>query len=79
VGSLSQFEEYANPLLRAHLSAGNGVGGIGFLKAVEDADYFLHNVILLWLLVASRGSVPASEGARMEATGGGAPGLADLA
>jgi len=50
VGSLSQFEEYAGPLLRSQLSAGKGVGGIGFLKTVEDADYFLHNFILLWLL-----------------------------
>jgi hypothetical protein len=28
----------ANPLLRAHLSAGNSVGGIGFLKAVEKRE-----------------------------------------
>jgi len=49
VGSLSQFEEYAGPLLRGQLGAGKGVSGIGFLKTVEDADYFLHNVILLWL------------------------------
>ena len=49
VGSLSQFEEYASPLLRAHLTAGNGVGGVGFLEAVEDANYFLHNLILLRL------------------------------
>jgi hypothetical protein len=49
VGSLSQFEEYAGPLLRGQLSAGKGVGGIGFFKAVEDADYFLHNLILLRL------------------------------
>ena len=49
MGSLSQFEEYAGPLLRGHLSAGNGIGGIGFLKAVEDADHFIHNLILLWL------------------------------
>ena len=53
MGSLAQFEEYVDPLLRAHLSAGNGVGGIGFLKAVKDADYFLHSVILLWLLDCS--------------------------
>jgi hypothetical protein len=46
VGSLSQFEEYAGPLLRGHLSAGGSVGGIGFLKAVEDADYFLHTLNL---------------------------------
>ncbi len=49
MGSLSQFEEYADPLLRAHLTAGNGVGGIGFLEAVENADYLLHAFILLWL------------------------------
>ena len=48
MGSLSQFEEYAGPLLRGHLSAGKGIGGIGFLKAVENADYFLHNLILRW-------------------------------
>ena len=50
MGSLSQFEEYANPLLWAYLTAGHGVGSVGFLKAVENADYFLHNLILLWLL-----------------------------
>jgi hypothetical protein len=49
VGSLSQFEEYAGPLLRGHLSAGKGIGGIGFLKGVENADYFLHSPILRWL------------------------------
>ena len=49
VGSLSQFEEYASPLLRGHLSAGKGIGGIGFLKGVENSDHFLHNLILLWL------------------------------
>jgi hypothetical protein len=46
VGSLSQFEEYAGPLLRSHLSAGEGIGGIGLLKSVENADYFLHTLIL---------------------------------
>jgi hypothetical protein len=46
VGSLSQFEEYADPLLRGHLSAGKGIGGIGLLKAGENADYFLHDLIL---------------------------------
>jgi hypothetical protein len=50
VGSLSQFEEYAGPLLRGQLSAGKGVGVIGFLKTVEDADYFLHILILLWFV-----------------------------
>ena len=53
MGSLSQFEEYAGPLLRGQLSAGKGVRGIGFLKTVEDADYFLHDLILLWLLDCS--------------------------
>jgi hypothetical protein len=43
MGSLSQFEEYADPLLRGHLSAGKGIGGIGLLKAGENADYFLHH------------------------------------
>jgi hypothetical protein len=46
VGSLSQFEEYTGPLLRGHLSAGKGIGGIGLLKGVENADYLLHNSIL---------------------------------
>ena len=46
MGSLSQFEEYADPLLRGHLSAGKGIGRIGLLKSVENADYFLHNPIL---------------------------------
>jgi hypothetical protein len=60
VGSLSQFEEYTDPLLRAHLNTGNDVGGIGFFKAVKNSDYFLHILILLWLSVA--GAVPAGEG-----------------
>jgi hypothetical protein len=38
VGSLSQFEENVGPLLRGHLSAGKGIGGIGFLKGVKNAD-----------------------------------------
>ncbi len=46
MGSLSQFEEYAGPLLRGHLRARKDIGGIGFLKAVENADYFLHDLIL---------------------------------
>jgi hypothetical protein len=46
VGSLPQFEEYGGTLLRGHLSAGNDIGGIGFLKGVENADYFFHNLIL---------------------------------
>jgi len=27
------------------LSAGKGIGGIGFLEGVENADYFLHSFI----------------------------------
>jgi hypothetical protein len=46
VGSLSQFEENVGPLLRGHLSAGKGIGGIGFFKGVKNADYFFHNLIL---------------------------------
>ena len=46
MGSLSQFEEYAGPLLRGHFSTGKRVRGIGILKAVEKADYFLHTLIL---------------------------------
>ena len=49
MGSLPQFEEYGDPLLRGHLSAVKGIGGIGLLKGIEDADYFLHNLILPWL------------------------------
>jgi hypothetical protein len=45
-GLLPQLEEHAGPLLRGHLSAGKGIGGIGFLKAVENADYFIHNLVL---------------------------------
>jgi hypothetical protein len=47
VGSLPQFEEDLDPLLRGHLSAGKSIGGIGFFKGVKNADYFLHNLILL--------------------------------
>ena len=49
MGSLLQLEEYVGPLLRGQLSAGKRVGRIGFLKTVEDADYFLHELILLRL------------------------------
>jgi hypothetical protein len=49
VGSLSQFEEDADALLRGHLSARKGIGGIGFRKGVEHADNFLHSSILRWL------------------------------
>jgi hypothetical protein len=45
VGSLSQFEEYTDPLLRAHLNTGNDVIGIGFFKAIKNSDYFLHTLI----------------------------------
>jgi len=57
VGSLSQFKEYGGPLLRGHLSAGKGIGGIGFLKVVENADYFLHNLILRWLFDCGGGDL----------------------
>jgi hypothetical protein len=53
VGSLSQFEEYAGPLLRGHLSAGKGIGGVGFLEGVENAD-FLHNPILTDCSIVTR-------------------------
>ena len=46
MGSLSQFKEYRGPLLWGHLSPGKGIGGIGLLKGVENADYFLHDLIL---------------------------------
>jgi hypothetical protein len=61
VGSLSYFEEYTGPLLRGHLSAGKSVGGIGFLKAVEYADYFLHNPILRWLPDCGGGDLSTCE------------------
>jgi hypothetical protein len=48
VGSLSQFEENVGPLRRGHLSAGEGIRGIGFFEGVKNADYFLHSFILLW-------------------------------
>jgi len=46
VGSLSQFKEDGDTMLRGHLSAGKGVGGVGLLKAGENADYSLHNLIV---------------------------------
>jgi hypothetical protein len=55
VGSLSQFEEYAGALLRGHLSAGKSIGRVGFLKAVENADYFLHDLILRWMFDCGAG------------------------
>ena len=60
VGSLSQFKEYADPLLRGHLSAGKRIGGIGLFKAGENADYFLHDLILRWFFdygIACRASI----------------------
>ena len=63
MGSLSQFEEDVGPLLRGHLSAGKGIGGIGFFKGVENADYFLHNLILLWLFNSGGGGLAVSAGA----------------
>ena len=61
MGSLSQFEEDVGPLLRGHLSAGKGIGGIGFFKCVENADYFLHNFILLWLFNSGGAGLAVSE------------------
>jgi len=46
MGSFPQLEEYGDSLLRGHLNAAEGIGEIGFLKGVEDADYFLHSSIL---------------------------------
>ena len=46
MGSLSQFEENVDALLRGHLSAGKGIGGIGCFEGVKNADYFLHSFIL---------------------------------
>ncbi len=40
--SLPQFEEYGGPLWRGQSSAEKGIGGIGFLKGIEDAHYLLH-------------------------------------
>ena len=48
MGSLSQFEENVDALLRGHLSAGKGVRGIGCFEGVKNADYFLHSFILPW-------------------------------
>jgi hypothetical protein len=50
VGSLSQFKEDGGALLRGHLSAGKGVGGVGLVKTGENADDFLHNSIVRWFL-----------------------------
>lgn len=58
MGSLSQFEEYAGPLLLGHLSAGKGIGGIGGIETVENADYFFHNLILRWLFKFGEVRVP---------------------
>ena len=46
MGSLSQQEEYAGPLLRGHLSTGKAIGYIGLVEAGEDTDHFLHTPIL---------------------------------
>lgn len=51
MSSLPQFEEYVDPLLRGHLSAGNGIGSVGLVKGVENTDEFLHNPILCCLAV----------------------------
>jgi hypothetical protein len=54
VGSLSQLEEYVGTLLRGHLRAGKGIGGVGFLKGVKDADHFLHKPILTDCSIVTR-------------------------
>ena len=51
MGSLSGFEEHAGPLLRGHLSAGKRIGGIGLLKAGENADYLLHDLYFTLVLL----------------------------
>jgi hypothetical protein len=58
VGSLSQFKEDGGALLRGHLSAGKGVGGVSLLKAGENAHYSLHSHIVRWVvrLIAKPGS-----------------------
>ena len=54
MGSLSQFKEDVGALLRGHLSAGEGVRGVGLLKTGENTDYFLHNPILRWFFDCGR-------------------------
>ena len=46
MSSFPQFKENADPLLWAHLSTGEGIGGIGFLKGAKNPDYSLHTLIL---------------------------------
>ena len=70
MGALSQFEEYAGSLLWGHLSAGKGVGGIGFLKTVKHADYFLHKSILLWVVRLLEGLSSCERRSAEETTGG---------
>ena len=48
MGSLSQCKEHGDPLQRGHFSAGKCIGDVGLVKAVENADYFLHDLILRW-------------------------------
>src|SRR5580658_9434254 len=69
VGSLSQFEEYAGPLLRGHLSAGKGIGGIGFIECVENAGYFLHNLILRWFFSLGGGGSSRRRGRSVKGVG----------
>jgi hypothetical protein len=38
------------------LSAGKGIGGIGFFKGVKNADYFLHTLLLLSSSVLAAGA-----------------------
>jgi len=37
------------------LSAGKGIGGIGFFKGVKNADYLFHNLILPGTAAAKAG------------------------
>ena len=65
MGSLSQFKEDGGALLRGHLSTGKGVGGVGLLKAGENADYSLHDLIVRWFFDSgynSRRAVHANSG-----------------
>src|ERR1035438_5996410 len=59
-GSFPQFEEDTGALLRGHLSAGEGVGGIGFVEAGENTGYFLHVLILRRLYACDSTGNPRS-------------------
>jgi hypothetical protein len=51
VGSLPEFKEDVDPLLRGQLSPVKGVGGIGLFECVENANYLLHGPSLLFLAI----------------------------